>query len=297
LLLNGRFDVASWLLGSAVEDVEPLSVELSGEALRSDTVFRVQLSDGRQAIVHIELQGRRTPRPMPWRMLSYMQRLAEQHGLPMVNVVLYHEEYAGSRDDGQHQVLHAEGRPVLVWSYQTIHLWRMMAEEILSIGRQSLLPLAALTQIANPQREVPQIMAALRAVPERQEAAHLLSQFLGLIKDPEVPAMTNQMLTEEELEELKEFPFLWERYQRGREEGIQEGQARQARAYLLETLVTRFNPPAADYLAVEGQLTAISDLEQLRTLFRQALGASDFATFVQALGAAPTGVEGEADQG
>ena len=52
-----------------------------------DQVFRVVLADGRQVILHIEFQGRRSYSPMPWRMLEYISRLAQTYRLELLSVV------------------------------------------------------------------------------------------------------------------------------------------------------------------------------------------------------------------
>ena len=56
----------------------PLNVELPAGVVRTDTVFRVTLADGRVILLHVEFQGRRSERPMPLRMLDYISRLTQQ---------------------------------------------------------------------------------------------------------------------------------------------------------------------------------------------------------------------------
>ena len=60
---------ATWLLKAQVREARSLNIELPGETLAVDQVFRVVLADGPQVILHIEFQGRRSHPPMPWRML------------------------------------------------------------------------------------------------------------------------------------------------------------------------------------------------------------------------------------
>jgi len=69
-------DFAAWLLNSPVRKAHPLNVELLADRFATDQVFRVTLADGRDLVLHIEFQGRRSDPPMPWRMLEYMPRLA-----------------------------------------------------------------------------------------------------------------------------------------------------------------------------------------------------------------------------
>lgn len=268
---------AAWLLQSEVEHVEPLSVELSTEAICADTVFRVQRQDDQQVILHIEFQGRTSTPPMPWRMLDYMARLAQQYRLPIHSVVLYLGQGAGSQDDGQHQHLDGLGGVALTWSYQVIHLCRMRAEDVLRI--------VGLTQIQAPHETLPQVVATIRAETEPERQALLFQQLIGLLQDEELIAMTENLFTlsAEDLEELKQFPALWRAHQRYEQAARIEGERKRGRADILEALVVRFDPPASEYLKVEQALAAIDDLEELRDVFRTVLRAADVAEVVAAL--------------
>ena len=53
-------DFAAWLLEvepGAVQGVRALNIELPAGALRSDTLFYVTLTDGRELLLHLEFQG------------------------------------------------------------------------------------------------------------------------------------------------------------------------------------------------------------------------------------------------
>ena len=97
-------DFAAWILKSPVRETHPLNVELPANSIVTDQVFRVTLGDGRELVLHIEFQGRRSYQPMPWRMLEYMHRLAGIYRLPMWNVVFYVGEGAGVGDTGRHAI-------------------------------------------------------------------------------------------------------------------------------------------------------------------------------------------------
>lgn len=98
VIANDAAAFASWILQAPVNEIEPVSVELPGEALRADAVFRVRRADDLECIVHIEFQGRSSRPPMPWRMLDYLARIAYQHRLPMQSAVIYLDRGAGSQD-------------------------------------------------------------------------------------------------------------------------------------------------------------------------------------------------------
>ena len=159
----------------------------------------------------------------------------------------------------------------------------MRAEDILALGRRSLLPLAALTQFENPAETLPRVIIAICAEPDAQKQANLLSQLTALLKDEELIAMTDQVLSDLDLEELKEYPVLWRSDQRWVHRTKAEAESDLTRKHILEALVTRFNPPAADYRPVEKVIAAIDDPERLTALFRRALRVDDFATFAAEL--------------
>jgi hypothetical protein len=189
---------------------------------------------------------------------------------------LYLDQGAGSQDTGQHEHLGADGGVVLAWSYQVVHLWRMRAEELLALGRRSLLPLVALTRLDRPAEIMPQVVAAIRAEPDTDRQQVLLEQLFALLRDEEVITMTQHLLTHEDLEELKQFPMLWRSYQ--------EGERQRARVDILEVLAARFDPPISAYQQAEQALTTIDDPARLSDLHRRALRVADLATFLQELG-------------
>jgi len=147
-------------------------------------------------------------------------RLAQQYRLPIHSVVLYLDQGAGSQDSGQHEHLGADGSVVLAWTYHVVHLCRMCAEDLLALGRRSLLPLVGLTQIERPAETMPQVVSAIRAEPDTERQFRLLRQLIDLLPDEEILAMTEQLLSAEDLAELKRFPALWLSYQ----EAIAQGE-------------------------------------------------------------------------
>src|SRR5690348_11380196 len=109
-------DFATWLLDSPVIDAQPLNVELVGQTVRVDQVYRVTLANGRVLILHIEFQGKRSHEPMHLRMLDYMtRRVRFEPELDLHSVVFYVGKGAGEDDNGKHQVNGSDGKPVLSW--------------------------------------------------------------------------------------------------------------------------------------------------------------------------------------
>ena len=83
-------DFAAWLLGVEVQDAYAVNIELTSNLVRVDQLFRVTLQNGRTTLLHIEFQGSSTHRPMKWRMLEYMARIADaEPELDLFSVVFY----------------------------------------------------------------------------------------------------------------------------------------------------------------------------------------------------------------
>lgn len=295
LVTENGLEFATWLLAAEVLAVEPLPVELSADTVIADMLFRVELLDGQFCLLHIEFQGRTSHRPMHWRMLDYISRLAQHHQQPLRSVVLYLEDGAGRNDTGNHHHLGFGNEVTLAWNYQVIRLWQMKAEEILALGRRSLLPLVSFTRFEHPDKTVPDLLSQIRTDPDPEKQIHLMGQLLSLLDDKEITAMIDQYLSDEELEELRRYPFLWKQYQKvradglaegrqeGRQEGIIAGKLEKAREAIEEALMVRFDPRAADYRRIALALTQLTDLTRLDQLFVTSLKADSFAEFVQAL--------------
>ena len=130
-------DFASWILGVEVLEVISRNIELPPEpdSVLTDQVFLVKLVDKRYVVLHIEFQGRRTRKPMPWRELDYMSRLAQTYrDVELYSVVFYVGRGAGRHDKGVHKVNNPKGGVSLYWQYQVIRLSEMSVEELLVLG-------------------------------------------------------------------------------------------------------------------------------------------------------------------
>jgi len=291
-------DFAAWLLDVApetVRSVRALNIELPAGAVRSDTVFYVTLTDGREVLLHIEFQGERSERPMPWRMADYLGKIAEREldyrnlaRIPLCAAVLYVGEGAGSHDTGAYQIACPDGGVTLAWRYRAIRLWQMRAEELLELNRPALLTLIGQTRIAEPARIVPQAVAVLGQVADAEVQARLLAAFTSLMRDEEVLHMAERLLEAMDQGLLMDTPFLRRVREKERIAALAEGEARgEGRGLaeaVLDVLISRLNPPALTYRRLERRLTAISDLDRLRELLQVALRATDVAEFEQAVG-------------
>src|SRR5712691_303819 len=271
-------DFAAWLLKVQVRGARPLNVELPGETLAVDQVFRVVLADGRQVVLHIEFQGRRSHPPMPWRMLEYISRLAAAYRLELLSVVFYVGRGAGADDTGRYEVQSPTGAVTLSWQYEVIRLWQMPAEDLLTLGRPALLALVGQTQVAQPEVVFPAVVARLRQEPDRERQRQLLTALLALITEEEWIHMVERALELED-ELMAESPFL----RRIQEKARTAGSLTTWQRAILETLAVRFAFPETVRDSVEQRLATITDEAQLATLHTVAVQSTQLADFLAAL--------------
>ena len=179
-------DFAAWLLDVDPADIVAVhveTVELPAGKVWSDPVLLVTLSSGQTPVLHIEFQGLRTERPMPWRMLDYMSRLVQQGRGSLCSAVIYVGAGAGVHDTGQHQIGCPDGSPALIWNYRVIRLWQMAAEELLALKRPALLALLGQTRIAQPEQVIPAAVATIGQVADYSQRVRLFEAFTSLMRD------------------------------------------------------------------------------------------------------------------
>jgi predicted transposase YdaD len=265
-------EFATWLLNCPVRETQPLNVELAADILATDQVFRVTLADGRDLVLHLEFQGRRSHPPMPWRMLEYMPRLAVTYRLPLWSVVFYVGTGAGVDDTGHHEIQGPAAVVPLVWHYQVVHLWQMSAEDLLALDQPALLALVGQTRLDRPAVVLPAVVARLRQVPDAEARERLLTALLALLPQEEIIAMVEKLLEDDT---LFDSPFL----RRFREEGRQEGRRRS----IVDALTLRFAPPEATIQQVEQYVETLTDEAALERLFAAAVRSASLAEFQAAM--------------
>jgi len=271
--------------------VRPTNIALlpSEEEIRADEVFDVTLTDGRILNLHIDFQGISSHRPMSWRMLDYISRIAETYRRDVCSVVIYVGNGAGSDDKGRHQVKCFDGKVILSWRYRVIHLWKMKAQKLLKLNRPALMALIGQTQVDNPQKLLPQVVKRLRAVADDETRGRLFTALLALMNDKEMIDMIERMIARDNL--ILDTPYIrrWreEGFKEGREdgreeghkEGLKEGLVIARRRTLLEVLASRFEPPLPFYQEIEERLSTVTNEMNLKTLLTTAVQSEDLTAF------------------
>jgi hypothetical protein len=266
-------DFAAWLLKAEVREARPLNVELPGETLAVDQVFHITLADGREALLHIEFQGRSSRAPMRWRVLEYMVRLAVNYRLELLSVVIYVGYGVGAQDTGQYEVKSPTGMISLAWQYEVIRLWQMSAESLLALQRAALMPLVGQTRITQPQEVLPTVVALIQQEPDAERRQQLMTGLLALLAEEEWVRMVERLLTEDWL--VDESPYL----RRIREEGSLTTRRRD----ILTVLAARFALPETVRQQVEQRLATYTDETVLATLLTAAARSAHLAEFLAVL--------------
>ena len=286
-------DFAPWFLGTDIQSVHPLNVELPAQAdLRVDQAFRVTMPTGTESILHVEFQGDGSHRPMKWRMLEYMCRFAETYKIDVCSVVMYLGQGVGERDKGDHQVLCPEGRLSLHWRYRVIRLWQIKAKDLLNLNSPALTTLIGQTQIEQPEESLPLAVQQIQSVEDEIDRGNLLSLLQSLIQTEELSQMVQKLIEEEAF--LMDTPFLRRIRDEGRKEGLKaveisrkeglnegrkEGQLITQRNNIFQALVLRFDPLTSVSLHIQKQLLLVTELDNLEALFELAIQGDTLEPF------------------
>jgi hypothetical protein len=153
----------------------------------------------------------------------------------------------------------------------------MRAQALLEMDRPALLPLVGQTRIDDPGQVLPQTVARIRAVADREMRGRVLTLFRTLLSEQEWIEMAEKLIEQDEL--LLDTPYM----RRLREEGRQEGTLLTLRRTILNTLTLRFDPPASIYQRVERSLDTIADPSQLERLHAAAIQCQAMDDFERAL--------------
>jgi len=275
-------EFAAWLLNAPVESAQPLNPEFQANVVRTDLLFRITLDNGQAVKLHIEFQGPSSHEPMRLRMLDYMTRLVKDDpDLDLYSVVFYVGQGAGATDKGEYRINGPDGKPALQWRYKVIHLWKMKAEELLTLHQPALLPLVGQTQIDQPKVILPQVVEELNTVFDEILRKELFTGLLALLNDEEAIQMIKTLAKKDGL--LTDTPFLQEIRKEGRAEGWNEGARASSTHAILNVLKWRFDPTISRYEQIQQALDKITAAEQLEALLKLAVQAADLDTFQKGL--------------
>ena len=271
------------------DDLEVLDIidteQPTVETHRTDSLIRVRLRDGEEALVHHEFQTTDSSPPMPRRMVGYVGRGIEQYGLPFCSIVIYLRPAAGRRDPG-HYLQERHGFRVLV-QYQVIRLSELEGQRMLDEGPAGLLPFAPLMQRPaglDAKAWLRRCVQATEAVVVADAVKIDLLGGLAILSGLEYGSATiRSILSEEGLMDaiMRESSFaqyiieqgieqgMEQGIEQGIEQGMEQGERKSTLAAIVEVLEIRFGLSTAHPLA--NRIAAIDDVPHLKQLHRAAI--------------------------
>ena len=240
------------------EKLKPLTREVDGLLL-------TQRKDGRQQLVHIEIQSTNDP-TMGERMLIYHVLARLQYDLPILSYVIYLRK-DGTVPQPPYQWKSLDEEVVLEFHYRVIELAEMTAEELRSFGEVGLLPLLPLTKGGATRQVAEEMFTELQGAgylnllqlgqtiaslafgdtrPADQEwvLRRYRTMYDRLQETPlykEMTRLASERAREEALKEAeKAREEALKEAEKARKEAYQEGQLKALREMLLSLVQTRF---------------------------------------------------------
>ena len=274
----------------AREDVEVIDVieteQTTIEARRGDSFIRVRVGD-EEVLVHHEFQTTdSTHPPMPRRMVGYIGRAIEHHGLPIYSNVIYLRPNAGTTDPGHYIQEHIDYEIVI--RYRVIRLIEIEGERVLESGQSGLIPFTPLMKPPEGMASEAWLRqcihtARTRSIDRSPKADYLAGMVAlsELVYDPET--VSDIIFKEGIMDILRESSVIQYFKQEGIEEGIEQGERKSTLADILEVLEIRFDMPETHPLSA--RIVAIDDLQHLKQLHRAAVQVPDLEAFQRVLDA------------
>ncbi|MCI0558448.1 MAG: hypothetical protein MN733_08130 [Nitrososphaera sp.] len=264
---------AEWVLQQQQVTVE---AELSGEfqfvARASDSLLQVNSPNGR-FLVLTELQFRYDQK-MPKRLAAYTALARQKYDQDVYVTVVYFTPPSSGVTIEQSYDREFMGQ-IAHQDFQSILLWELKAEQVLSYGNPALLPFVPLMQGGNTEQMVRKCAERIRQEPKAAELETILALFAGYVLDT---VLIKQILRWE-MQIIQESPIIQELLEKGREEGRQEGREEGKREATLkglhQILTIRFNVALRKFEERFEQLD-LKSLEQLNGVALTARTVTDF---------------------
>ena len=264
----------------AREDVEVIEVieteQPTVEARQTDSFIRVRIGD-EEVLVHHEFQTTdSTHPPMPRRMVGYIGRAIEHHGLPIYSNVIYLRPNAGTTDPGHYIQEHIDYEIVI--RYRVIRLIEIEGQRVLESEQSGLIPFTPLMKPPEGMASEAWLRRCIHTARThpiaRSPRANYLAGMAVLSELVYESETVSEIIIKEGLMDLvRESSLIQYFKQEGREEGGRE----RAIEDILDVLEIRFDLPASHPLS--DRIAAIEDLQHLKQLHRAAIQVSNLDEF------------------
>ena len=297
LLLEHPKALIEYFLGRQnIEILEHLNTDQpTFKTHRGDSTTRIRI-DGKDAIVHLEVQSGNSPKPMWARLSAYSGFLISEFQKPVYCIVLYLGPSAGKNDPGYYAYETAEFRYLL--QYKVIRLAEIDGQAVLEMQAPALLPFTPLMKPPadiSAEQWLKKCVAATEAAPVekamRDDLVATLGIFSALTYDK---ALVNQLIKEEIVQESTFFQEHLEKatkrltqealeqgLQQGLQQGIEQERRESAIRHILVVLRMKFSADIVNVLTPAIQ--NISDVERLEQLLPAAVEAQSLEAFARTL--------------
>lgn len=164
------------------EILEPIPIEFPSVQMRmTDAPMKVRLSDGTEAIVHIEFQTETSADPMEYRIAEYIGRLIHEYRIPVYVTVIYLAPSAGVNDPGGY-AYNLSDTFAYVLRYQVIRINEIDGQTILErkapIGLIPFTPLMKRPEDISKEGWLQRCVRTVLEIPLESEETGLHRQFL-----------------------------------------------------------------------------------------------------------------------
>ncbi|MCL1494214.1 MAG: Rpn family recombination-promoting nuclease/putative transposase [Pseudanabaena sp. Salubria-1] len=208
-------DIATWLLGEAIQLTQVQPQELAVEPIRADSLI---LLEAEGLLLHLEFQTK-ADRQIPFRMLDYWVRATRRFPDKNIHQVVIYLKETSADVVYQHKF---EGSKTS-HEFEVIRLWEQSADKFLeNVG---MLPFAILVKDSDKKHLLQEIAQKIDQIPElntRQTIAAATYVLAGLVLDKDV---IKQVLRRDAMRESVTYQeILQEGRQEGRQEGLKKGE-------------------------------------------------------------------------
>lgn len=263
-------DFAAWLLGEAISLTTINPSELNVEPIRADSVMLLQ---SRAVILHTEFQTV-ADETMPFRMADYYLRLRRKFPQQDIQQVVIYLKRTTSPSVRQTSYQ----TPVMTHQFRVMRLWEQPVEVFLSMP--GLLPYAVLSQAADKQQVLAQVVQQLEQITDPREQRNLVAA-TSILAGLELEAQTiQQLMRSPAMRESTMYQFILREGEAiGLERGLTEGRTVGERELVLKLLNRKLGNLSPELTAKVSSLS-LERLEALAEALLDFTSVEDLASWL-----------------
>ena len=275
-------DVLRFIMNRAdIQFLEHVESEFATvEKREMDSLIKILLNH-EPILVHCEFQaGDSSHLNMVRRNVGYLGRCYEKYGLPIFSHVIYLSPSAGRNDPGGYRQ-NIEGYNFIV-EYKVIRLIEVDGQSILKAQQLGLMPFSPLMKPpsgVDALQWVRQCVETTKSLPlDSPTRANLLVDLWVMSGLAHERQAITDLFSEDIMQESSVYQYIIEK---GRVQGIEQGERKSTIESILELLDIRFHVGVDETL--KPAIERISNLQRLRQLRRAAAQVQSLEAFIQTL--------------